>query len=469
MHHIGVVSLFCIAFAPMQWRKQGTASKILLSTLFLFLVSGIGRALNFPPFTEIDALPILQSIQPGYWGCLVAMSACILVGMGVQRLQEEDLSRGALKISILVSGLLIAMFIAIGFVLDWKRDDVTSWYIGIFTLLCLVMPMLLAGQQKYLKITLRFIVVVFLFSELFFYLNTTRPQRSELPPTDEHFVLFADQVRDANFRTLSVGRGDLPPEWGVAYGIRQADGFRESVLPWYKEYFYKAFGKPSQDLSFDVGEELSLQLPLANYLGVKHFIVNAGAVRSLALMQSLSFPVIYEDARVKVFENSSAQPRARLLFEMQEGTVPTEAQNGSLLNTLYSNDASFLKAAKILFSVQAPGEKSGQATILEESNMRVLVKTRSNSASILSLADAWHPNWEVRVDGEKTNIGLINDAFRGVALSAGEHIVDFNYRIPGANFIQLFLVGGCALFVFISLLLWNTNRKRLGEISNDQK
>jgi hypothetical protein len=51
-------------------------------------------------------------------------------------------------------------------------------------------------------------------------------------------------------------------------------------------------------------------------------------------------------------------------------------------------------------------------------------------ARILSFLDAHYPGWEVRVDGERAELLLTNDAFKGVVVGAGSHEVRFDYR-PG--------------------------------------
>lgn len=69
-----------------------------------------------------------------------------------------------------------------------------------------------------------------------------------------------------------------------------------------------------------------------------------------------------------------------------------------------------------------------QASITQYTNQRVAIKTSLKGSGVLVLADAFYPGWRVYVDGKKEKILRANFFFRGVSLSAGEHLVDFRYE-----------------------------------------
>ena len=71
---------------------------------------------------------------------------------------------------------------------------------------------------------------------------------------------------------------------------------------------------------------------------------------------------------------------------------------------------------------------SGEATITQylpaEVNIRAKVKAKK---SILILADLYYPGWKVLVDGKEAEIMNVNELFRAVKLTRGEHSVKFVY------------------------------------------
>jgi hypothetical protein len=87
------------------------------------------------------------------------------------------------------------------------------------------------------------------------------------------------------------------------------------------------------------------------------------------------------------------------------------------------------------------------AFLLDEAN-RVVVESRSASASFLVVADAAYPGWTARVDGQPAPILVTDYAFRGLPLAPGHHRIEFVYR-P----LSVALGGAMTLVVGTGLLL----------------
>jgi hypothetical protein len=75
-----------------------------------------------------------------------------------------------------------------------------------------------------------------------------------------------------------------------------------------------------------------------------------------------------------------------------------------------------------------PCRNAGDATIERYEPERVVARTRAATPSVLVLSDAWFPGWSVTVDGREADMLRVDHALRGVALPAGEHIVEFRFR-----------------------------------------
>ena len=67
--------------------------------------------------------------------------------------------------------------------------------------------------------------------------------------------------------------------------------------------------------------------------------------------------------------------------------------------------------------------------------------------ALLVLTDAFASGWKATVDGREAEILLVDDAFRGVILEAGRHVVEFEYAPTSLRV-------GVWIFVVASLILW---------------
>lgn len=102
----------------------------------------------------------------------------------------------------------------------------------------------------------------------------------------------------------------------------------------------------------------------------------------------------------------------------------------------------------------------GRAEIVQYTNQRVSIRAFLNGSGVLVLADSFYPGWRVYVDGKEGEILRANLLFRGVALSEGEHVVEFRYQPRSFKIglaISLFTLCGLAIFSFAP----STWRRRL--------
>ena len=64
---------------------------------------------------------------------------------------------------------------------------------------------------------------------------------------------------------------------------------------------------------------------------------------------------------------------------------------------------------------------------LERKPDKVVVRTTTNRAALLVLADVYAHGWKAWVDDKPTPIAITNVAFRGVPVPAGTHTVRFEF------------------------------------------
>ncbi|HEY1269451.1 MAG TPA: YfhO family protein [Candidatus Binatia bacterium] len=137
------------------------------------------------------------------------------------------------------------------------------------------------------------------------------------------------------------------------------------------------------------------------------------------------------------------------------GDWAVEKDSEKTLETLAQADFDPLSKALLAEppTVPKPEKRSGgAATITQYTNQRVTIRASLEGSGLLVLADSYFPGWRVYVDGREEKIERVNLFFRGVMLSAGEHVVEFDY-VPRSFAVGLAIslatIGGV---VFVSLI-----------------
>lgn len=90
---------------------------------------------------------------------------------------------------------------------------------------------------------------------------------------------------------------------------------------------------------------------------------------------------------------------------------------------------------------------------------RIVCEVEAPTDGYLVLLDSYYPGWKARVDGADAPVLRANYAFRGAAVPAGTHRVEFRYR-PTSFYAGL----GISLFCLLACLL--VCLKRSGSAEN---
>jgi hypothetical protein len=206
------------------------------------------------------------------------------------------------------------------------------------------------------------------------------------------------------------------------------------------------YDKLKQDLA--AGDVRRFDSPLVDLLNLRWFIgltppaphwVERFRPSPLAKPHAVHEPIW--DPQLNVYENPRVLPRA---FVVHHATVLATdgAQAGALLALDPRADV-ILDAAPSPAPAPSPaGSTMEPARVTAHERKRVTVEAELPSAGILVLADTWYPGWTVTVDGAPAPLLRADYAFRGVALPAGRHVVDFRFSSrPAALGLWLSLLG----------------------------
>lgn len=97
----------------------------------------------------------------------------------------------------------------------------------------------------------------------------------------------------------------------------------------------------------------------------------------------------------------------------------------------------------------AAAEGAERVTLVRDRPEHVTLDATLSAPGLLVLADSFFPGWQASVDGRPAEILRTNYAFRGVALPAGTHRVEFRYR-PRAFYAGVALAAVAALAALVA-------------------
>lgn len=130
-----------------------------------------------------------------------------------------------------------------------------------------------------------------------------------------------------------------------------------------------------------------------------------------------------------LLEFTGALPRARLYPRWQVLTNDSEAL-GLLANPVF-NPAELVLVAEPGPPPPAASTNLAPGTVefLDYSPKRIRLRAVTTAPSVLLLNDKFDPSWTVTVDGQPQPLLRCNFLMRGVQVPAGEHTVEFRFRV----------------------------------------
>ncbi len=165
----------------------------------------------------------------------------------------------------------------------------------------------------------------------------------------------------------------------------------------------------------------------------------------------------YWDPVLAVFENTQVMPRAFVAYQARHAasqdeearlvSLPDFDPHREIIVGLPSTAERKNQQAPI---VENQGRPHSTALILSHQRHRVVLQATALAPGMLVLADTYHPDWLVTVDGKPATLWPVNLALRGVELSPGEHRIELQYRDRGLRMGVLLSLSG----LLGALLLW---------------
>lgn len=433
--YLGILPL-ALAFLSL-WQNQRRGLNYFFFVLGFLILS---KAYGYFYINWIGYLPLFNLCRYAiHTPHLVALTTAILAGMGVRViLGEKKLFFKGLFFS---AGLLAwAFFHLIAYRADLRYGIALKAFYLAAAVLCAFQMILWLKDKKIFNARITGIVlVIFLTLELFLYIHRERPKRFE----SFGKVPYIEFLKNTPPRSRAYGiLGPLYPNTATGFEIDDL-GIFFGLLPDRYVTFINTLIKEDQFVP-DLRPPALRAVPLpttAKYfldlLNVRYIITPTPEALSRLIKNydpaaaEAGNPPIYKN-EVFIYERPSAFPRAYVVHKaiFQPDTqaafgILTKFQQHlrefAVINAPPINDV-----AEKLTAI-APEIRSSAEIKHYEAN-EVVVEADLNAPGFLILADAYHTDWKVTVDGKREKLYAANNLMRAVYLTAGKHEVKFTFQ-----------------------------------------
>ncbi len=457
--HQGIIGALLAAQALRAWPPL---QRTLLLAIGAPLVLLIARVYGLPGITGIaNITPVLGSLGEQYLWAGIGILFTLSVPFGVQALSEGGVRRWPLYAgAAVILGALAWVAHVHG--VQGRLAQLHVWLMGLIVGTAVYL-MLKADRRPPRKRWVVVLLVALSWLELTFYVNHYRLARTDRFAEPPRFVRFLQQQGGLH-RVASYGPWGMPPEYGSAYGIYQIDSLNFHLNTRYEAIFNRLILPDPKErwftfISLNLARDKDgINLAAYDLLGTRFLIVPVAFPRMRAFMERSGWARAYADAYFIIFENPDPLPRAFITHRLAERETTPVDSGESPREVATSDDPQFLDSARRIGITEKASNgrlKEELAVIKRYEHVRVDIEADLAQPGVLVLTDAWHPNWAVTVDGSPSRIGVVDGAFRGVALPAGKHLVEMTYA-PRTLFAGKLL---SALGILLALLLFAMRRR----------
>jgi len=201
-----------------------------------------------------------------------------------------------------------------------------------------------------------------------------------------------------------------------------------------------------------------------NLLNLRVTVTPIKLSRLFVMARKTSFAKPFYAKEVQLYYRSDALPRAfivhRAIFEPEKEAVFTIMRNikEHFANIIVVQSEKIQHIVDALKKVKSP--QKSQANIIRYTPNDVLIEADMKDAGFLVLSDTYHPDWQVTVNGKKSEIYITDHLIRSVFLTQGKHQVHFRFR-PFSFYLGI-AISSLTLLLMLLSLIFSTflNRKK---------
>ncbi|KAA3658689.1 MAG: hypothetical protein DWQ04_24360 [Chloroflexi bacterium] len=231
--------------------------------------------------------------------------------------------------------------------------------------------------------------------------------------------------------------------------VSTTEGASWELEPFAVESGLVRYGWPASDPNLSFFEEaapteLTLHAKGGDWTAMAATLVNEETLTFLPVSMGNYRQIHSGD--VKIYENLDVLPRVLLLHDWQ--WVDDVAASVAVMDdeTFDVRETAVIISQNDISLPEATGVGTGKADIVRYRPEKVVVRTESDTDSMLLLTDAHYPGWEATIDGGPGRIFQADGLFRVVFVPAGTHEITFTFNS------LTFSIGG--LVSLLGLLIW---------------
>lgn len=156
----------------------------------------------------------------------------------------------------------------------------------------------------------------------------------------------------------------------------------------------------------------------------KDYFISNVTITEIAEEGAGEYVPYYEDEKTRIYVNNNAKD---ILFSTQKvepidtgENIYLQHQNYDLLNVSYVTD------------YQADNEKLSIAEI-EDIDFRtnsISATVSCDNGSFINFSQNYHNGWKAYIDGEKTEVYMVDETIMGIYVPKGKHVIKFSFEMP---------------------------------------
>jgi hypothetical protein len=265
-------------------------------------------------------------------------------------------------------------------------------------------------------------------------------------------------------RIANFGFHGVPAQMNAAFQLPQLESYAMHLTPDYAELCNRAItneiigtGSVAFCTTRTDNSGVKVNHDVLDMMSVKYLVVSKYMPKYVEYFDAKKFIVAFETPNVKIYENPRPAPRIYAVPSLVKADLTPEAHKIDELQAAVTQDEKLLELARTAgissdLPMKMPEAPLTKGSITAYHHARVGAEIDMPGPGILLLMDNWHPSWSATVDGAPAYIGKVNQAFRGIVLSAGKHTIEMSYR-PKSLRLGL-LLGLVGLLLLISSFYW---------------
>lgn len=458
--YAGVIPFFLALFSLTEKNKK---SIFFVITALIALIFNLDTA--FLDLIINLRIPVISTASLGRILVIFSFSIAVLSAFGFDLLIKSILKKDYKKILIwILVGVFVYSIIWV-FVLarivdpEYYPIALRNMVLPSILFAGLIFAVFIGFKKSLIKITILLIILLVAF-EMLRFSTKWQPFESKdfaFPTTP---IITKLTSLDNSFRTHATYKA----EGSVFYETPLTDGYDPLYIGRYGEFIGSLDDgkvKPSSRYVVELPINSENIPKVLDFLAIKNVLIkksdlNQPWVFPIDKYQEEKFKQIYEEDKYLIFENGKALPKAYLV-----GNYEVVSDDQEIIDKILNENFDISKSAIVEKNPGFDREEDfeGNVKIAENSPNKIILKTNSDTNSLLVISDNFYPGWKAVVNGENNEILRTNYTFRGIPLPAGENSVEISYQPDSFRWGVIISLLSIAGIGSILLIKWYNTKK----------